>query len=242
MRATVHNGPAMQGSKLAAGSGSGRGENSPKQRTRLRSSHALDGRGGEPAAKWHPGDGALVGPFRLMRDGGGSTGAGDGHGTASVAGGEAHAALASALQVTAVAALVGLVGGGDVEGEPPQQRVRHVLGQGGEDAESFAGHGEPPSVDGSRHPPGCGRAADTIDAHLCGKVKSPSDLPQAGPRAQATCWSWGPNFHVQSRRWRPNDRRSPLNPARRSLMSATRRMISRLTATSSPSSCHAGTA
>lgn len=84
-----------------------------------------------------------------MRDGGRSTGAGDAHGVAVGASGGADAPLASALQVTAVAALVRLMRGDDVKGEPPQQWVRHVLGRGGE---SFAGHGETPSVDESRRP------------------------------------------------------------------------------------------
>ncbi|GAA2183405.1 hypothetical protein [Micromonospora lupini] len=44
--------------------------------------------------------------------------------------------------------VVGLVGGGDVEGEPPQEWVDHIAGDHGEQAEAFTRHGEVPFVDG----------------------------------------------------------------------------------------------
>jgi hypothetical protein len=62
------------------------------------------------------------------------------HRTTGGASGGAHAALALALQVAAVAALVGLVCGGDVEGEPPEQRIGDIVRQHGQGAESFAWH------------------------------------------------------------------------------------------------------
>ncbi|MDG4778958.1 hypothetical protein O7614_04775 [Micromonospora sp. WMMD961] len=44
--------------------------------------------------------------------------------------------------------VVGLVGGGDIEGEPPQEWVDHIAGDHGEQAEAFTRHGEVPFVDG----------------------------------------------------------------------------------------------
>ncbi|MEU7926370.1 hypothetical protein [Micromonospora sp. NPDC049107] len=86
--------------------------------------------------------------------------------------GGTHAAVLGALQVAAVAVLVGLVGGGDVEGEPPQERVGHVVGYRGKQAEALTGHvGFLLSVVFAVRRDEW-QTANTIDAHLQLKVKS----------------------------------------------------------------------
>ncbi|MDZ5447913.1 hypothetical protein U2F26_35355 [Micromonospora sp. 4G57] len=49
--------------------------------------------------------------------------------------------MVGALQVAAVAVVVGLVRGDDVESEPPQQWIGHIVGNDGKQAEAFVRHG-----------------------------------------------------------------------------------------------------
>jgi len=163
----------------------------------------LGWRCGEPATERPPDSsdrGAPVRPSRLGRGSGRAAGAGEGHGPTSSASGGALAPLAGALQVAAVAMLVGLVGGGDVESEPPQQRIGDIVGQYGQGAQSFADHsGGLPSTGHAARPVVDGRR-DLIDAHLFPKVKSalpPSPgstalfRPPAGPAGRSSTTSRG---------------------------------------------------